>query len=880
MIEVTTIHENWKSLYKSANSTQPPKIPRKKGLTLERIILLLTGQYPHAESSISMRLSVLLCEIVSLFSTFSALEYPGNWYFYLIFLIAGHLYSYKYRNQGACLMKCLISLYMLFILGTFFVNLVASPYSTSQSLVMLLSGLLVGHSFDLPRRKDLNYSILVSLLLLGFSATIFNTMTFAINLIAYLIFFSQAARLYCFSQNSDVIFIAHSFNNLKADPQRKTSQSKWDLLKAMFSSSAKNFLGQAVFYLLAVLCTATLLFILTPRFPGLANFRLQTNFNLNLNFHKESANGELIESSSSGLNNLLLGTKLNRGTLQIISAKDDLGDNPTSKSEKDQIVMQVRTNSQPPIYCRGLAYRHYDGRTWNIDKKFPPHEVGNGSFLHPTPSMLNRTFYKRMFAQGWRPQRPKRQDIATQIFYIEQNINNIIFAPYWTIFAEYPTETFFIDRDSGLRSPNILEKGTVYTTHSLASPPLISTKQAEQQIYAQLNSSQKLDYEKEAWQEALNFHGSPPSIGDSNPLLNRDFNRREYRELLALPDNITDRTRFLTMRLTGRYSDPALKVLALAHFLRSNCDYIDPAPSVPPGTELTDYFIFTTKKGNCRNFASSLAVMCRLIGIPSRYVGGYVAENYNPFTGNYEVYERNFHAWTEVFLNDPGSKWVTVDATSANDVGGQKVEGVWFNFKPLANYLSYKFKFVYLSNLQENWCNPLFYVSLTFLLLVLFVIGCLINNYQVVSLAAIIIYKGDLPLIQRLIVASKLLGLATELKIWQQTKFNSYIEQLYDFTKILLSTLNIYQAPGQTVRQFCATISDTNIHSILQHIGKLYEEEMYATPSAPSASPSQAVQPNLLSFFKHLPLQMQKDFIYLLTIDPSNLHNSKSGEGS
>ena len=141
MIEVTTIHENWKSLYKSANSTQPPKSPRTKGLTLEQIILLLTGQYPHAESSVSMRLSVLLCEIVSLFSTFSALEYPGNWYFYLIFLIAGHLYSYKYRNQGACLMKCLISLYMLFILGTFFVNLVASPYSTSQSLVMLLSGL-------------------------------------------------------------------------------------------------------------------------------------------------------------------------------------------------------------------------------------------------------------------------------------------------------------------------------------------------------------------------------------------------------------------------------------------------------------------------------------------------------------------------------------------------------------------------------------------------------------------------------------------------------------------------------------------------------------------------------------------------------------------
>lgn len=195
-MDATTMHKNWESLSTQANQAQPPKSSHEKGLTLERLILLLTGQYPYAESSVSMRLSVLLCEVVSLFSTFSALEYPGNWYFYLIFLIVGHLYSYKYRNQGACLMKCLISFYMLFICGKFFVDLVASPYTISQSLVMLLAGLLVGHSFDLPRRKDLNYSILVSLLLLGFSATIFNTMTFAINLIAYLILFSQAARLY------------------------------------------------------------------------------------------------------------------------------------------------------------------------------------------------------------------------------------------------------------------------------------------------------------------------------------------------------------------------------------------------------------------------------------------------------------------------------------------------------------------------------------------------------------------------------------------------------------------------------------------------------------------------------------------------------------
>ncbi len=879
-MDATTMHKNWESLSTQANQAQPPKSSHEKGLTLERLILLLTGQYPYAESSVSMRLSVLLCEVVSLFSTFSALEYPGNWYFYLIFLIVGHLYSYKYRNQGACLMKCLISFYMLFICGKFFVDLVASPYTISQSLVMLLTGLLVGHSFDLPRRKDLNYSILVSLLLLGFSATIFNTMTFAINLIAYLILFSQAARLYCFSQNSTTIFIAHSPNKLSADLQRKISQSKWNLLKTMLSSSLKTSLGWATFYLLAVLFTATVLFMLTPRFPGLANFRLQTSLNLNLNLHRESAHGELIDPSSSDLNNLLFGNQLNDGSIEFTSAQEDLGDNPTSASEEGQMIMQVRTNSQPPLYCRGLAYRHYDGRTWIIDEKFHPREVSSGSFLHPTPPMFSRSFYKRMFDQGWRPQRHKRQDMTTQIFYIEKNITNLIFAPYWTVFAEYPTETIFIDRDNGLRSPNIQEKGTVYTTNSLPSPLLVDTQQVDQQIYTQLTSSQKLDYEKKAWQEALNFDSLPPSLNGSNPLLKGDFNRREYQELVALPDNITNRTRFLTMRLTSRYSDPALKVLALAHFLRSNCDYINPAPQVPQGVELTDYFIFTTRKGNCRNFASSLAVMCRLIGIPSRYVSGYLAKTYNPFTGNYEVYDYNCHAWTEVFLNDPEAKWVTIDATSTNNVGGQKMEGVWFNSKPMFQYFSHKFKSAHLLNLQTNLHNPLFYVPIISLLLALFMIGWLLSNYQVARLIAMVINKDDWPLKQRFLIAGQLVALSAKLKIWQQTKFNSSIEQLYDFTKILLSALNIHQAPGQTVRQFCASIQNSEISSILQRIGKLYEEEVYAHPSPASSPSSQEAQPNLLSFFKHLSPQMQEELLHLLMIDPSNLHKSESGGGS
>ena len=75
MTEQQTIHKSWGQL-NGLLSEPPPEPPQKKARTLERLFLLLSGRYPYAEDSLSMRISVMLCEITSLFSTFIALEYP------------------------------------------------------------------------------------------------------------------------------------------------------------------------------------------------------------------------------------------------------------------------------------------------------------------------------------------------------------------------------------------------------------------------------------------------------------------------------------------------------------------------------------------------------------------------------------------------------------------------------------------------------------------------------------------------------------------------------------------------------------------------------------------------------------------------------------
>ena len=42
------------------------------------------------------------------------------------------------------------------------------------------------------------------------------------------------------------------------------------------------------------------------------------------------------------------------------------------------------------------------------------------------------------------------------------------------------------------------------------------------------------------------------------------------------------------------------------------------------------YFLFVRKKGHCEYFASSMAVMLRTLGIPSRVVTGFQSGVFNP----------------------------------------------------------------------------------------------------------------------------------------------------------------------------------------------------------------------------------------------------------
>jgi hypothetical protein len=74
-------------------------------------------------------------------------------------------------------------------------------------------------------------------------------------------------------------------------------------------------------------------------------------------------------------------------------------------------------------------------------------------------------------------------------------------------------------------------------------------------------------------------------------------------------------------------------------------------------------FLIGTGGGHCEYFATVLALLLRLNGIPCRVVGGYLAHEWDDVAGEMVARQRDAHAWVEMLGND--GSWLTLDATPA-----------------------------------------------------------------------------------------------------------------------------------------------------------------------------------------------------------------------
>ena len=161
----------------------------------------------------------------------------------------------------------------------------------------------------------------------------------------------------------------------------------------------------------------------------------------------------------------------------------------------------------------------------------------------------------------------------------------------------------------------------------------------------------------------------------SNPSESPSAYPPEFAErYLQLPDRLDPRIPELARELTDPEPTPYLRALAIEHYLSSRYGYTLQLPSRTPEDPVAD-FLFDRRRGHCEYFASSMAILLRSAGIPSRIVNGFRGAQFNQLNASYIVRAREAHSWVEAFI--PGAGWMTFDPTPAGNAASSTLWSRW-----------------------------------------------------------------------------------------------------------------------------------------------------------------------------------------------------------
>jgi hypothetical protein len=111
---------------------------------------------------------------------------------------------------------------------------------------------------------------------------------------------------------------------------------------------------------------------------------------------------------------------------------------------------------------------------------------------------------------------------------------------------------------------------------------------------------------------------------------------------------------------TAQATTPYEAVTAIQSQLRRGYAY---TPNVPNHVYPLESFLFQDKAGYCQQFAGAMALMLRMVGIPTRVVSGFAPGTPDSDNGSYIVHDFDAHSWVEVYFRGVG--WVTFDPTPA-----------------------------------------------------------------------------------------------------------------------------------------------------------------------------------------------------------------------
>lgn len=277
------------------------------------------------------------------------------------------------------------------------------------------------------------------------------------------------------------------------------------------------------------------------------------------------------------------------------------------------LVMRVRASA--PAFWRGQTFDVWDGVTWSAS------DDTSATLSGPAPIQVPLTVGDT----------PVQADDFIQTFYIEQPGPNLVFGAYRISEVYFDSRFLFQQPDGALRAGSDLGRGAVYTV--ISERPHVT--------------------------EAL-LRVSDPLRSDLPVSLD---------PFLQLPDDVPQRVLDLAREVTADAPTTYDKIKALEAWMAENTTYSLDIPPLPEGADSVDEYLFETQQGFCEQIGTSLVVMLRSLGVPSRLAVGFIPGERNSLTGLYEVRASDAHSWAEVYF--PGIGWQGFDPTAQVPLAGE-----------------------------------------------------------------------------------------------------------------------------------------------------------------------------------------------------------------
>jgi transglutaminase-like putative cysteine protease len=282
------------------------------------------------------------------------------------------------------------------------------------------------------------------------------------------------------------------------------------------------------------------------------------------------------------------------------------------------VVMHVQVDGDTAgafsLKLRGVALNNFDGREWsNTRDKFTLNRGADGRFdlwaRNPQPARGRSVHY-----------RVTMEPFLSQVFFLLARPQSLQ-GNYRTVSVDNAEDVFDVDAE-----------------HPVARYEADSDFRVPEP--ARLNQS--------------SASSGSPSLPASARL-----------SFLQLP-TLDPRIKPLAEQISAKASSPYSKAAAIADYLRLHYGYTLQLPSTTPRDPIAN-FLFVRRKGHCEYFASSMAVMLRTVGIPSRIVNGFSGGEFNDLTSQYVIRASDAHSWVEAYI--PGEGWMEFDPTPSSGSG-------------------------------------------------------------------------------------------------------------------------------------------------------------------------------------------------------------------